>query len=116
MLRLVDLPGYGYAKVSQEIKRAWQKNIFHYLNERHCLRGLVLIMDIRHPLQEIDTILIDRAVESDMPLHALLTKSDKLSRGAAQQSLHKLDADMKSAGVYYVTVQTFSAQTGDGVD
>ncbi|HEY9773149.1 MAG TPA: ribosome biogenesis GTP-binding protein YihA/YsxC [Planktothrix sp.] len=116
LLRLVDLPGYGYAKVSQEIKQAWQKNIFHYLNERQCLKGLVLIMDIRHPLQEIDTMLIDWAVESDMPLHALLTKSDKLSRGAAQQSLHKLDADMKNAGVYSATAQTFSAQTGDGVD
>ncbi len=117
MLRLVDLPGYGYAKVSQEMKKTWQEYISQYLNERECLKGLVLIMDIRHPLQEIDTMLIDWAVESEMPLHALLTKSDKLSRGAAQQTLHKLQTDMKNAGIdASVTAQTFSATNGDGVD
>ncbi len=58
-LRLVDLPGYGYAKVSQEMKKTWQEYLSQYLNERQCLKGLVLIMDIRHPLQEIDTSLID---------------------------------------------------------
>ncbi len=116
-LRLVDLPGYGYAKVSQEMKKAWQEYISQYLNERQCLKGLVLIMDIRHPLQEIDTMLIDWAVKSEMPLHALLAKSDKLSRGAAQQTLHKLHTDMKNTGVdNSVTAQTFSAQNGDGVD
>lgn len=74
-------------------------------------------MDIRHPLQEIDTMLIDWAVKSEMPLHALLTKSDKLSRGAAQQTLHKLHTDMKNAGVdNSVTAQTFSALNSDGVD
>jgi GTP-binding protein len=116
-LRLVDLPGYGYAKVSQELKKTWQEYISQYLNERQCLKGLVLIMDIRHPLQEIDTMLIDWAVESDVPLHTLLTKSDKLSRGAAQNTLHKLHTDMKNAGVDdSVTAQTFSALNGDGVE
>jgi GTP-binding protein len=116
-LRLVDLPGYGYAKVSQEMKKTWHESISQYLNERQCLKGLVLIMDIRHPLQEVDTSLIDWAVESDMPLHALLTKSDKLSRGAAQHSLRKLHTDLKNAGVDdSVTAQTFSALNGDGVD
>jgi len=116
-LRLVDLPGYGYAKVSQEMKKTWQKYISQYLSERQCLKGLVLIMDIRHPLQEVDTMLIDWAVESELPLHALLTKSDKLSRGAAQNTLHKLHTDIKNAGVdNSMTVQTFSALNGDGVD
>jgi len=116
-LRLVDLPGYGYAKVSQEMKKTWHEYVSQYLNERQCLQGLVLIMDIRHPLQELDTMLIDWAVESDMPLHVLLTKSDKLSRGAAQQTLRKFQTDMKNAGVDdSVTAQAFSALNGDGVD
>jgi GTP-binding protein len=116
-LRLVDLPGYGYAKVSQEMKQTWHEYVSQYLNERHCLKGLVLIMDIRHPLQEIDTMLIDWAVESDRPLHVLLTKSDKLSRSAAQQILRKFQTDMKNAGVDdSVTSQAFSALNGDGVD
>jgi GTP-binding protein len=116
-LRLVDLPGYGYAKVPQEMKKTWHEYVSQYLNERQCLKGLVLIMDIRHPLQEIDTMLIDWAVESDMPLHVLLTKSDKLSRSAAQQTLRKFQTDMKNAGVDdSVTAQAFSAQNGDGVD
>jgi GTP-binding protein len=115
--RLVDLPGYGYAKVSQSMKKKWQENLSQYLHERQCLKGLILLMDIRHSMQELDTMMINWAVESEMPLHALLTKSDKLSRGAAQDTLMKFRKEMKNAGVDdFVTGQTFSALNGDGVD
>jgi GTP-binding protein len=115
--RLVDLPGYGYAKVSQAMKKKWQEHLSQYLNERQCLKGLILVMDIRHPMQEFDTMMIDWAVESEMPLHALLTKSDKLSRGAAQNTLLKFRKEIKNAGLDdLVTGQTFSALNGDGVD
>jgi GTP-binding protein len=115
--RLVDLPGYGYAKVSQSMKKKWQEHLSQYLHERQCLKGLILLMDIRHSMQELDTMMINWAVESEMPLHALLTKSDKLSRGAAQDTLLKFRKEMKNAGVDdFVTGQTFSALNGDGVD
>jgi GTP-binding protein len=115
--RLVDLPGYGYAKVSQSMKKKWQEHLSQYLHERQCLKGLILLMDIRHSMQELDTMMINWAVESEMPLHALLTKSDKLSRGAAQDTLMKFRKEMKNAGVDdFVTGQTFSALNGDGVD
>jgi GTP-binding protein len=115
--RLVDLPGYGYANVSQAMKKKWQEHLSQYLHERQCLKGLILVMDIRHPMQKSDTMMIDWAVGSEMPLHALLTKSDKLSRGAAQSTLLKFSKEMKNAGVDdFVTGQTFSALNGDGVD
>ena len=115
--RLVDLPGYGYAKVSQAMKQKWQEHLSQYLHERQCLKGLILLMDIRHSMQELDTMMINWAVEAEMPLHTLLTKSDKLSRGAAQDTLLKFRKEMKNAGVDdFVTGQTFSALNGDGVD
>jgi GTP-binding protein len=115
--RLVDLPGYGYAKVSQSMKKKWQEHLSQYLHERQCLKGLILLMDIRHSMQELDTMMINWAVEAEMPLHTLLTKSDKLSRGAAQDTLLKFRKEMKNAGVDdFVTGQTFSALNGDGVD
>jgi GTP-binding protein len=116
-LRLVDLPGYGYAKVSKTMKNKWQEHLSQYLNERQCLKGLILVMDIRLPIQEFDAMMINWAVESDLPLHALLTKSDKLSRGAAQSALLKFRKEMKEADVDdLVTAQTFSSLNGDGAD
>jgi GTP-binding protein len=116
-LRLVDLPGYGYAKVSKTMKNKWQEHLSQYLNERQCLKGLILVMDIRLPIQEFDAMMINWAVESDLPLHALLTKSDKLSRGAAQSALLNFRKEMKEASVDdLVTAQTFSALNGDGAD
>ncbi|CAN5446817.1 ribosome biogenesis GTP-binding protein YihA/YsxC [soil metagenome] len=115
--RLVDLPGYGYAKVAHAVKEKWQKHLSEYLHARQCLKGLVLVMDLRHPMQEFDTMMIDWAVESEMPLHILLTKSDKVSRGEAQSTLLKLRKEMKEAGVdNFVSVQTFSSPTEDGID
>ncbi|MBX9693218.1 MAG: ribosome biogenesis GTP-binding protein YihA/YsxC, partial [Cyanobacteria bacterium] len=116
-LRLVDLPGYGYAKVSKEKKDSWQQHLSQYLYERQSLKGIVLVMDIRHPMQEFDSMMVSWAIESELPLHLLLTKSDKLSRGAAQSALLKLRREFSDAGVEgLVTAQTFSSLNKEGVD
>lgn len=115
--RLVDLPGYGYAKVSRDMKERWQRNLSEYLQNRQCLKGLVLLMDIRHPLQEFDTTMINWAVKARMPTHILLTKADKLSRGPA--NLTRLDVlkYIKEQGVEeMVSVQCFSALKHAGLD
>lgn len=116
-MRLVDLPGYGYAKVSKGQQQKWQEHLSQYLNERQSLKGIVLVTDIRHPLQEFDEMMINWAVHSQMPLHALLNKSDKLSRGAAQNTLLEYRKELKNAGVEdLVTLQIFSCVTGEGLD
>lgn len=115
--RLVDLPGYGYAKVSREMKEQWQRYLSEYLHSRKCLAGLVLLMDIRHPLQEFDTTMLNWAAEVEMPVHILLTKADKLSRGNAGSVLLDVKKEMKNAGLSdLVSVQTFSALKNTGVD
>lgn len=116
-LRIVDLPGYGYAQVSKAMQNKWREHLSQYLHQRECLKGLVLAMDIRHPMQEFDIMMINWAVESELPLHALLTKSDKLSRGAAQTTLLQFRKGLKESGFdHYVTGQTFSSPNRDGVD
>lgn len=116
-LRLVDLPGYGYAKVSKALQQKWQEHLTQYLNERQSLKGLTLVTDIRHPNQEFDQMMISWAVKSQMPLHVLLNKSDKLSRGAAQDTLLKYRKELKNSGFEsLVSVQIFSSVSGEGVD
>lgn len=115
--RLVDLPGYGYAKVSREMKEQWQRHLSEYLRTRQCLKGLVLLMDIRHPLQEFDTTMIHWAAEANMPVHILLTKADKLSRGPANTTRLDVLKHIKQAGISdLVTVQCFSSLKNTGVD
>ncbi|MBX3075077.1 ribosome biogenesis GTP-binding protein YihA/YsxC [Candidatus Obscuribacterales bacterium] len=115
--RIVDLPGYGYAKVSQAMKERWQEHLTEYLDARQCLKGLVLVMDVRNPMQDLDKMLVKRALDSQRPLHMILTKSDKISRGAAQNTLFQLRQGLKKSGLDdLVTAQTFSSVTGDGVD
>ena len=115
--RLVDLPGYGYAKVARSMKEQWQRHLSEYLQKRECLRGLVLMMDIRHPMQEFDTTMINWAVEAEMPVHILLTKADKLKRGPAQNTLHAVLAQMRQSGVDdLVSAQCFSALKNTGVE
>ena len=114
--RLVDLPGYGYAKVPMEMKKKWQEHLSEYLRERKTLKGLILLMDIRHPMQEFDAMMINWSVEASMPVHVLLTKSDKLNRGAANNTLLKFKKHIKQSGVDdLVSAQTFSALKGDGL-
>lgn len=112
--RLVDLPGYGYAKVPLAVKQRWQRNINEYLQTRQCLKGLILIMDIRHPLKEYDQQYIEWATRSGLPIHILLTKADKLSRGAAINTLIEVRKALEQT--QGVTVQLFSSLTKTGLD
>src|SRR5690606_39825729 len=83
---LLHLPGYGYAKVPQDLREHWQAFIDHYFRTRLALRGLVVVMDIRHPLKDYDRHMLAYAVERGLPAHALLTKADKLSRSEEHTS------------------------------
>ena len=112
--RLVDLPGYGYAKVPLEMKLKWQKSLGEYLQKRKCLKGLVVLMDIRHPLKDLDQNLIHWAVEVNLPVLILLTKADKLKSGKRKaQTLMVREAAMAFCGD--VTVHSFSSLNGLGV-
>lgn len=115
--RLVDLPGYGYAKVPLKMKQEWERNLAEYLNERECLKGLILLMDVRHPLQEFDTVMLNLAIESNRPVHILLTKADKLKKGPAQSTLLALRKHLKDSEVDdLVSAQLFSSLKKTGVD
>jgi GTP-binding protein len=113
--RLVDLPGYGYARVSRNIKNLWQQHLAGYLETRQCLQGLILLMDIRHPLKEFDRQLLQWCHIARLPVHILLTKADKLKRGPAQAALLQV---RKHLGEHYpgATVQLFSALNRTGTD
>jgi GTP-binding protein len=113
--RLVDLPGYGYAKVSLAVKEKWQRHLEQYLRERQSLFGLVLLMDSRHPLQDFDRLMLDWATSSDMAVHILLTKADKLKKGPAQSTLLKVRKEVCSES-NKVSVQLFSALKRQGLD
>ena len=109
--RVVDLPGYGFAKAPPDLIRHWQALLDAYFVRRRSLRGVVQVMDIRHPLTDYDVQLIEFANQSAVPVHVLLTKADKLSRSQAQQVLKQVRAALEGA-----TVQLFSAQDKTGVD
>lgn len=85
--KLVDLPGYGYAAVPEKMKIEWQKSLGEYLQKRECLGGLVVLMDIRHPLKDLDQQMIEWAVSADLPVMLLLTKADKLSQSARSKQV-----------------------------
>mgnify|MGYP000604432074 FL=1 len=111
---LVDLPGYGFAKVPLSVKKKWQDELEKYLRRRQALCGLILLSDIRHPLKEFDRQMIDWALQSKLPLHVLLTKADKLKRGAAQNTLLAVQKELKAHSS--VSVQLFSSLKNEGVD
>jgi GTP-binding protein len=113
--RIVDLPGYGYAKVSEGIKREWQGALASYLEQRECLRGLMLMMDIRHPLKDYDRQMLDWAAHIGLPVHVLLTKADKLNKGPAGNTLLKLRSALRQIDPGF-TAQTFSALKRSGID
>lgn len=113
--RLVDLPGYGYAKVPESVKLEWQKHLAEYLRNRFSLRGLVLLMDVRHPLTEFDQMMLNYADQREMPVHILLTKSDKLKKGPANAALQTVRSRLKE-WEDLVSVQLFSSLKRDGVD
>lgn len=112
--RLVDLPGYGYAKVPQELREHWKQEIDRYLHQRHSLRGVVLIADIRHPLKEFDRMMLDFCFASGLPCHLLLTKADKLSRNQAAQALAAMRKSFPDG--LHATAQVFSSTAGTGVE
>jgi len=113
--RLIDLPGYGFAKVPLEMKLKWQKSLGEYLQNRDSLKGLVVLMDIRHPFKELDQQLIDWAIDADIPVLALLTKADKLKSGARKATLLKMRSEAKHFDGE-VQVELFSSLKGIGVD
>ena len=110
---LVDLPGYGYAKVPEKIKIRWQQTLGKYLETRQALRGLVLMMDIRHPLKEFDLQMIKWANNAKLSVHILLTKSDKLKRGAANSSLLLVNNELRKKELL-ASVQLFSSLNHEG--
>ena len=112
--RLVDLPGYGFAKVPDKIKREWSIQLERYLQERQSLQGLILLMDVRHPMTDFDQQMLQWSIHANMPVHILLTKADKLKRGAAQNALLKIKRDIEE--LPNITVQLFSALKGTGVE
>jgi GTP-binding protein len=113
--RLVDLPGYGYAKVSKSMKGGWQKSIDRYLETRHSLCGVILLMDVRHPLKEHDQQVLAWCAAARLPTHVLLTKADKLKRGPASAALLKTKKLL--GGIHPdASIQLFSSHTRLGVD
>lgn len=110
---LVDLPGYGYAKVPEKMKIRWQQTLGQYLETRKALRGLMLMMDIRHPLKEFDIQMVTWANKANLSVHILLTKSDKLNRGAAMASLHTVTTELKKRDLA-ASVQLFSSLKNSG--
>ncbi|TDO97979.1 ribosome biogenesis GTP-binding protein YihA/YsxC [Marinomonas balearica] len=113
--RLIDLPGYGFAKVPVAMKINWQKHMQDYLMNRRSLVGVVLVMDVRHPLKEFDVMMLDWAKSNKVQVHVLLTKSDKLKRGPAKAASLQVKKYMKENEVIG-SVQNFSALKNDGVD
>ncbi len=113
--RLVDLPGYGFAKVPQAVKKEWTRQLETYLAQRQSLRGLILLMDVRHPLQAFDQQMLGWALAAHMPVHILLTKADKLKKGPANNTLLKVRRELQEHGEL-VSVQLFSALKHSGHD
>lgn len=112
---LVDLPGYGYAKVPEEVRKQWQGLLERYLTKRENLIGLVLIMDSRHPLTPLDRQMIGWFSPSGRPIHILLTKSDKLSKNQAAAALALVRRELAEMGGL-VSVQLFSSLHKSGVE
>lgn len=112
---IVDLPGYGFAQVPLEMKKKWQQSLGEYLQQRTCLKGLVVLMDIRHPMKDLDQQLVIWAIECEIPVQILLTKADKLKSGARKAQLLKVREDVVTLGGD-VSVDVFSSLNGLGVD
>ncbi len=112
---LVDLPGYGYAKVQRELRSHWEQLLSNYLQTRGSLFGMVLIMDARHPLTPLDAQMLNWFAMTGKPVHVLLSKSDKLSRQEGLRTLRELQARLREYADNY-TAQLFSSLKKQGVD
>ena len=113
--RLVDLPGYGYAKVPEAVKRSWGRQIEQYLQNRRSLRGLILLMDVRHPLKDVDRQVLGWCRSAGLLTHVLLTKSDKLKRGPAKTALLQTRKALQQLHPE-ASVQLFSSHTREGCE
>ncbi len=113
--RLVDLPGYGYAKVSAAVKESWQESLAVFLEHRRCLRGLILVLDIRQLLTPLDEQMLRWCERTGMPVHLLLNKCDKLSHSAGIRAIEALRRQLDESGMAG-SAQLFSANTREGVD
>ena len=113
--RLVDLPGYGYAAVPESMKIVWQKELENYLIHRQSLQGLVLLMDIRHPLQHFDVMMLEWAYSRHLFVHVLLTKSDKLNRGPASKVLLDVQQQLREMKLNF-SIQLFSSMNKQGLE
>jgi GTP-binding protein len=110
--RIADLPGYGYAKVPLKLKAHWRSVMQRYFEIRQCLKGVVLVMDIRHPMREFDEQMLNWCDAANLPCHILLTKADKLKRGPAQSTLLKVKRDLPAIA----TIQVFSSSKKTGLE
>lgn len=113
--RLVDLPGFGYAKAPIDAKKKWEKTVDAYVSKRQCLRGILLVMDVRHPLRDLDIQMLHFCEHNNLPVHILLNKIDKLSKREFHNTLTKVKSALTSLA-NIVTVQGFSALKGVGTD
>jgi GTP-binding protein len=113
--RLIDLPGYGYAQVPEALRQHWRATLDRYFRERQSLHGLLLAMDIRHPLTPFDRQMLGFCAARGLPCHVLLTKADKLGRGAATTTARQVAREFAAIDPAH-SVQRFSAVTRDGVD
>lgn len=113
-IRLVDLPGYGFAQVPLAMKREWDKLLAQYLQNRESLRGLCLVMDSRHPLKEFDIHILEWAVSANLPTHILLSKADKLSKTEKTKVLQFLKDNITDPSGL-ITYQLFSALRNEGI-
>lgn len=115
--RLVDLPGYGFAKVPKAMKQEWDRNLADYLQTRKSLKGLVILMDARHPLQEFDQQMIQWGCNSQLPVHLVLTKADKLKKGPAKASLLTVQKYLRENDQQSnVSAQLFSSLKKQGLE
>jgi GTP-binding protein len=113
--RLVDLPGYGFAKVADKVKQQWQEALADYLENRNSLQGVILLVDVRHPMKEFDRQMLEWSSHIGLPVHILLTKADKLGRGAAAKSLQQMRNEINQYG-NRISAQLFSALKRQGID
>jgi GTP-binding protein len=112
--RLADLPGYGFAKVPLEAKLKWQATVDEYVSGRECLKGLLLVMDIRHPMRDLDVQLLEYCESMELPVHILLNKADKLSKNDVAKTVHAVRAALTEYS-NSVTFQVFSALKNTGI-
>jgi GTP-binding protein len=113
--RIVDLPGYGFADVPLAVKKKWQRSLTEYLQKRKCLKALVILMDIRHPLKDLDRQIITWAALANIQLIILLTKADKLKTNAKKNTISTVNKNLIEFGANYDVI-SFSSLSGEGVE